>query len=159
MFCRAFTSWFMAAMLLFCPFLDRGECCGKCPAHFAAQQAEQSSDCVAITSACDAGCGAHQRHSQNSESDNGEPSEPCKHNCPHSEHSDCLCGGAILPSTVQCPDQSFNGWLDCIETIQPSLTNTLSAVLSLGYWELNASHFPPLISGWEMRVHTSSYLL
>jgi hypothetical protein len=83
---------------------------------------------------------------------------PCQHNCPHAEHSDCLCGGAILPSPVQCPDESVDGWHVCIEQIQ-TLTNTLSAVSGLGYWELSASHFPPLISGWEMRVFASSYLL
>ena len=157
MYSRSFTTWFMAAMLLLCPFLDRGECCGRCPEHFAAQQSEQGCNSEAASgTACHKSCG--KQHAQEPDTAMGESHGPCNHDCPHAEHSDCLCDGAILPNTVSCPDQSAGGWF-FVDTIEQSLTDTLSAVLGPTFWESSTSHFPPLISAREMRIHISSFLL
>jgi len=152
---KSLTTWFMAAMLLLCPFLDRGECCGRCPEHFAAHQLEQANSPI-VASFCQSGCEEHLN--QETASSTSESDGPCNHSCPHAEHSDCLCDGAILSSAVPCPEQSVDGWF-LADAIESSLIDNLAASLGSASWELGASHFPPLITAREMRVHISSFLL
>jgi len=157
MFSRQVISAVMTAIMLACPFLDNGECCGKCPSHHAAVKAENIDEHQAAH--VDHSCCDHDHSSLLLNEAEGSD-EPCNHKCPHSvSENDCLCHGAVLPSHVRCPDHDLDStWLDIDVSDIGGFASSMLCVAQLTPHQ-PISHFPPLLSGWQMRVQVSSYLL
>lgn len=148
----------MAAIMLACPFLDTGECCGKCPAHHAAvtvqNDAGQKNADQVSHSCCD------HSHEPQLAAETHHQDAPCNHRCPHSvPKTDCLCHGAVLPNHVRCPDHDLDfTWLN-IGFANLGVVSGPSDGVSQSTPDYACSHFPPLLSGRQMRVQVSSYLL
>lgn len=133
------TSVLMTALVLSCPFLGCGECCGMSPdQHVLASGCEHAYDT----------CG---------DCDSKLPSD---HNCPHSDEvADCFCEGAVLPDSTTHLEldvvSAFHGFVsvDSRTTLQLVALKGQDESLSHG------SHFPPLLSGRDICTLVEIHLL
>ena len=148
----------MAAIMLACPLLDNGECCGECPAHHAAVRAENDAHQQHAERVKNSCCSHGHAPQLTTEMEHGDT--PCNHRCPHSvPKTDCVCHGAVLPNHVHCPDHDLDfTWLDIEVCNLGIVAGSVDGVSQLAA-NYAFSHFPPLLSGRQMRVQVNSYLL
>ena len=145
MFSRKFISVLMTAIVLACPFVDGGECCGMCSPDSAAEIAE-------IQSSHGHGCDC-------SGDDDNTPILPGPgHDCPDGCHdSDCVCSGAVLAESTKCPNRDdvlVASAYTLVMFTSPSFAQDTAATFMC-----RGCHFPPLIVGRDIRTLVASYLL
>ncbi len=141
MFGRRITAVFMTALVLLCPFLPCGECCGVC---LATETVQSESDGLER-------CGHCKAH--------GEREVPNEHECPNETKTlNCFCGGAILPAGTDCPGLNQTVSFDGLVIIDAVTVKTQLALLSRTL-PPNRCHFPPFASGRDLCVLAGSYLL
>lgn len=93
---RILTSVLQIALVVLCPFIEVGHCCGTCEAP--SEHAEN-------------GCEHHSEDASSVECEHDAHETPCNHECPHGdEHSSCVCNGAVFPSAsvIRIPAPSPN---------------------------------------------------
>lgn len=131
------------ALTLLCPYLPCGECCAACDPETTAEIPVEDSKVHSCCGTCES------RHPEEA---------PVDRECPvGGKLLNCFCGGAVVPSSVDCPDADHSGfhplWLD-IDALRPlyQLRQTTQATHF-------GSHFPPLAMGRDIRNLVVSYLL
>jgi hypothetical protein len=150
MISRRLISVLLAALALACPFLDCIECFGTC---LAPGESAQCRHGVFVAFA------DRQFHEA---ADELECGHRFPHHTPlHSQHgngeSDCLCKGAIVAIAQKAPDTDNESALvaliaaDSLMAPPAATLNNSEPSLFLG------SHFPPLLSGRDIRTLVSSY--
>lgn len=133
----------MTALVLACPF-QCGECSGMCPTHACVD----SDGCNPCDHAC---CGC------NCERD-GQPLRD--HDYPDGSNKvDCFCNGAVLSDSTKCPDLDVDRGFFGVVAMNGSSIRQFAGTHSGDPALLHGSHFPPLVSGRDIRALVSSYLL
>jgi hypothetical protein len=137
---RQFISVVTTALMLACPFMNSGHCCGICPSHLAK-----------------AACGHDHRSAGNVDPCERDQDAPCDHDCPHEIDANCICHGAIVPDAQRRAGRDkiaavANVWTDADFTAQLALPTHDPA-------RCHGCHFPPFLSGRDICTLVNRHLL
>lgn len=146
MFARQSIIVCMTALVLLCPYLPCGECRDACGVGTVEVQVEVAPE---VYSCC-----------RNCESDDPRPA-PVDQECPlGGKLLNCFCGGAVVASSVECPDVD-HAVFDLIPhgIVHAIAANPASLLCQTARAPVSGRHFPPLASGRDIRDLTVSYLL
>ena len=151
MISRKLLSTLQITLVVLCPIIDLGDCCGGCVEH-----CKQ----VSVGSEHDAGpCERHAAAEHDDECKHDGTESPCSHNCPQSENDrDCICKGAI--STESGARIEADSSKQVCGYLLPDLDSASAIFLNARDVNVNqsASAFATL-SGWEIRALIGSLII
>lgn len=133
-------------LTLVCPYLPCGECCDACAAEIVEVEMDEHASVL-----CCEGCRPEQQPAKKL------PNQECPEG---GKSLTCFCGGAVVPPSVECPDleRLFFAPLGLGDVSHDQLVTSVEHHIETR--DLRQSgHFPPLISGRDLRILAASYLL
>lgn len=140
------TTIVVTALTLLCPYLPCGECMDGCVDGLVVNASE---DPTSLDSRCCSTC----------ESVEGQRS-PVERECPNNgQQRTCFCGGAVVNAPVACPDFTDSEYLPVCLIFDIHRPQVSAVLLNLVFAPDPGWHFPPLASGRDICILSSSYLL
>ncbi len=138
----------MTILALVCPYIPCGDICtGACAAAFNASETVEISESPT--------CCCHDRHCED------QDQKPVQQKCPQdSQLPNCLCGGAVIATMVDCPSLEDAGFHPDFLIVDLNDVDYLStSLVRLTHTSHRGCHFPPLSSGREICHFSATYLL